>query len=129
MYLSVVIASAKVCGICSKSCVVSMMQRGFAEDASAEFAAMQTSVSEAQAAADTAQKEAESMQASKTSVPVCTFFAGHIPAPPCHGFFPLTQATWPLAAAGIWMVLDCRSARFGSLTPATPLTCRPSTFG
>ena len=42
-----------------------VVQRGFVEDANAEFAAMEASVSEAQAAADTAQKEAESMQVAK----------------------------------------------------------------
>ena len=49
----------------SEAVLMPVMQRGFAEDASAEFTAMESSVSEAQAAADTAQKEAESMQASK----------------------------------------------------------------
>ena len=38
-------------------------ERGFADEASAEFAALAASVSEAQTAADTAQKEAESLQA------------------------------------------------------------------
>ena len=50
----------------SDSKLPTVLQRGFVDEANAEFAALEASVSEAQAAADTAQKEAESMQVSWT---------------------------------------------------------------
>ena len=73
-----------------------MLQRGFADEASTEFAAMQASVSEAQTAAQTAQKEAESLQVSRTSVLSCVSQNGRSAPSLCSHSCRHIEAIWPL---------------------------------